>query len=95
MTIRIFETDFDGNPVDCTGEILTGSNALEIVEAMQMNPFNASLTPLAFMEKILTSIGKSVKLPSDDESAAELFLQTLVENKYATILDDVTCYIEK
>ena len=95
MEIRIFETDFDGNPVSCTGDILTGSNALEIVEAMQMNPFNASIPVIAFMEKILTSIGKSIKLPNDAPSAADQFIQTLVDNKYATILDDVTCYIKK
>ena len=83
MEIRIFETDFDGNPVDCTGEILTGSNALDIVEAMQMNPFNASLSAIDFMQKILAKLKLKVDLPNDPDDAAAVFIKTLISNGYA------------
>ena len=83
MEIRIFETDFDGNPVDCTGEILTGSNALDIVEAMQMNPFNASLSAIDFMQKILAKLKLKVDLPNDTDDAAAVFIKTLISNGYA------------
>ena len=39
MKIRIYETDFDGRPVDCTGEFFSGPTALAVVEGMKMNPF--------------------------------------------------------
>ena len=43
MKIRIYETDFKGNPVECTGEFSSGPAALAIVEAMKMRPFTAGL----------------------------------------------------
>ena len=58
MKIRIYETDFEGNPVECTGEYFSGKTALDIVNAMKMNPFQASLTPLEFMRWMLASIGQ-------------------------------------
>ena len=58
MKIRIYETDFEGNPVECTGEYFSGRTALDIVNAMKMNPFQASLTPLEFMRWMLASIGQ-------------------------------------
>ena len=53
MKIRIYETDFEGNPVECTGEYFSGATALDIVNAMKMNPFQASRTPLEFMRWML------------------------------------------
>ena len=74
MKIRIYETDFEGNPVECTGDFFSGATALDIVNAMKMNPFNAHLEPLAFMRRTLKSIGhEKFSLPEDAESAA-LFL---------------------
>ena len=46
MKIRIYETDFEGNPVECTGDFFSGATALDIVNAMKMNPFNAHLESL-------------------------------------------------
>ena len=43
MKIRIYETDFEGNSVECTGDFFPGATALDIVNAMKMNPFNAHL----------------------------------------------------
>ena len=34
MKIRIYETDFEGNPVECTGEYFSGRTAMDIVNAM-------------------------------------------------------------
>ena len=39
MKIRIYETDFEGHPLDCSGEYFSGKTALDIVEGMTMNPF--------------------------------------------------------
>ena len=70
MKIRIYETDFEGNPVECTGDFFSGATALDIVNVMKMNPFQASLTPLDFMRQILKSIGQEkFPLPKDTESA--------------------------
>ena len=61
MKIRIYETDFEGNPVECTGDFFSGATALDIVNAMKMNPFQASRTPLEFMRWMLASIGQEKK----------------------------------
>ena len=78
MKIRIYETDFEGNPVECTGEYFSGRTAMDIVNAMKMNPFQASRTPLEFMRWMLASIGQEkFALPDDEGKAALLFLQRL------------------
>ena len=84
MKIRIYETDFDGHPVECTGEYFFGPTALGIVEAMKMNPFTASLDPLAFMRRILDGIGQAdFKLAGPPEKAAVAFLQRLTALNFA------------
>jgi len=90
MKIRIYETDFDGRPVDCSGEYFSGKTALDIVEGMTMNPFQSHLTPHKFMEQTLVTIGeKSFSLPEDPETAALAFLQKLTALGYAEFaLDD-------
>ena len=40
MKIRIHETDFEGRPLDCSGEFFSGKTALDIVERMSINPFH-------------------------------------------------------
>ena len=88
MKIRIYETDFEGHPVECTGEYFSGPTALAIVECMKMDPFNASLEPLEYMRKVLEAIGQQkIVLPMVPEQAAEKFLQILAENKYAVFID--------
>ena len=90
MKIRIYETDFEGNPVECTGEYFFGKTALDIVSAMKMNPFQASQTPLAFMRWMLCGIGQeNFDLPEDEDKAAVLFLQRLTVLGYATFELDV------
>ena len=85
MKIRIYETDFEGNPVECTGEYFSGRTALDIVNAMKMNPFQASQTPLNFMRWMLASIGQEkFDLPDDEGKASLLFLQRLTALGYAT-----------
>jgi len=84
MKIRIYETDFEGHPVECTGECFSGPTPLAIVEAMKMNPFNASRDPLEFMRSLLDDIGqKDFPLSGDPEKAAVVFLQRLTALKYA------------
>ena len=58
MKIRIYETDFDGRPVDCSGEYFSGKTALDIVEGMTMNPFQSHLTPHKFREQTLAPLEK-------------------------------------
>ena len=85
MKIRIYETDFEGNPVECTGDFFSGATALDIVNVMKMNPFQASLTPLDFMRWMLAGIGQEkFDLPDDEGKAALLFLQRLTTLGYAT-----------
>ena len=85
MKIRIYETDFEGNPVECTGEYFFGATALDIVNAMKMNPFQASQTPLDFMRWMLAGIGQEkFALPDDEGKAALPFLQRLTTLGYAT-----------
>ena len=90
MKIRIYETDFDGRPVECSGEYFSGKTALDIVEGMTLNPFQSHLTPIEFMAQTLATIGeKSFSLPEDPEPAALAFLQKLAALGYAEFaLDD-------
>lgn len=85
MKIRIHETDFDGHPVECTGEFFTGQTALDIVEQMKMNPFTGSLKPVVFMRLVLDFNGqRDFPLPGEDEEkAAIVFLQRLTALGYA------------
>ena len=58
---------------------------MDIVNAMKMNPFQASLTPLDFMRWMLASIGQEkFDLPDDEGKASLLFLQRLTTLGYAT-----------
>jgi len=91
MKIRIHETDFEGHPVECTGEFYFGKTALDIVEQMKMNPFTGSMSPIAFMRQIFDANGqREFTLPEDDqEKAAVLFLQRLTATGFAKYeLDD-------
>ena len=90
MKIRIHETDFEGHPLDCSGEFFSGKTALDIVERMSMNPFQSHLTPHGFMAEMLAAIGqKAFPLPDDLEKAAIAFLQRLTALGYAEFaLDD-------
>ena len=84
MKIRIYETDFDGRPVDCTGEFFSGPTALAVVEGMKMNPFQNHLAAQEFMGQLLATIGeKEFFLPEDPEKAALAFLQKLTAIGYA------------
>ena len=89
MKIRIYETDFDGRPVECSGEYFSGKTALDVVEGMTLNPFQSHLTPHKFMEPTLATIGeKSFSLPEDPETAALAFLQKLTALGYAEFAID-------
>ena len=84
MKIRIHETDFEGRPLDCSGEFFSGKTALDVVEGMTLNPFQSHLTPHKFMEQTLATIGeKEFSLPEDPETAALAFLQKLTALGFA------------
>ena len=89
MKIRIHETDFEGHPVDCTGEFFFGSTAIAVVEEMKMNPFLNHLSAQEFMGQLLAAIGeKEFSLPEDPETAALAFLQKLTALGYAEFAVD-------
>ena len=89
MKIRIYETDFEGHPLDCSGEYFSGKTALDIVERISMNPFQSHLTPHGFMAEMLAAIGqKDFELPCDPEKAALAFLQKLTALGYAEFAID-------
>ena len=89
MKIRIYETDFEGRPLDCSGEYFSGKTALDIVERISMNPFQSHLTPHDFMAEMLAAIGqKDFELPCDPEKAALAFLQKLTALGYAEFAID-------
>ncbi len=66
MKIRIYETDFEGNPVECTGEYFSGRTALDIVNAMKMNPFQLNI------EEELKKFLKDARLNIDNNPAERL-----------------------
>ena len=84
MKIRIYETDFEGHLVECTGEFFSGPSAIAIVEAMKMQPFTANLDPIDFMRQVLDGIGqKKFELSGPPEKAAIVFLQRLTALNFA------------
>ncbi len=84
MLIRIHDTDYEGNPVDCTGDYFRGETALDIVEGMKMNPYQSHLTPHGLMYETLAIIHqKDFRLPDDPNEAAVVFLQKLTALGYA------------
>lgn len=86
MIALIYGTDFNGNPTPGMGEFFSAPAALEIVVAMQQNPFQASLSPLEFMAQVFSNIGiKDATLPDDPEEAAMAFLRTLADKGYADL----------
>ena len=90
MKIRIHDTDFEDHPLDCSGEYFSGKTALDIVEAMGMNPFQSHWTPHELMSRTLAVIGQNgFQLPEDPGKAAIAFLQRLTALGYAKFeLDD-------
>lgn len=84
MKIRIHDTDFNGLPIDCSGEFFSGLTALDIVEGMKMNPFQSHKAPREVMCEMLSRIGQGeFELPEDPEDAAIVFLQRLTAFGYA------------
>lgn len=86
MVIRVHEADSNG-PIAGSGEVFRGG-ALDVVQGMMLNPFNASLRPVEYMRKTLRGIGLGdVALPEDAEAAAAVFIGVLIKSGYATLVD--------
>ncbi|MGI6356717.1 MAG: hypothetical protein ACOX6W_16735 [Lentisphaeria bacterium] len=84
MKVRIHSTSPDGRPVSCTGDYFAGSTFLEVVEGMMINPFTLETSPVAYMRRILASIGTGqIELSDEPDEAAEAFLSQLVAAGYA------------
>ena len=83
MKVRIHDTGPDGRPVSCTGDYFSGSTFLEVVEGMMIHPFTMETEPVAYMRRILASIGEMQELPDEPDEAAEAFLSQLVAAGYA------------
>lgn len=88
MLIRVHEADLQGHPIANSGDVFGGVRAMDIVEGMQLNPFNASIEPVVYMRKTLATIGYGdVVLPDDAEEAAEVFLDVLIKAGFASRMD--------
>ena len=84
MKVRIHDTGPDGRPVSCTGDYFAGNTFLEVVEGMMIHPFTLETEPVAYMRRILASIGAGQAQLSDaPDEAAEAFLSQLVAAGYA------------
>ena len=84
MKVRIHDTGPDGRPVSCTGDYFAGNTFLEVVEGMMIHPFTLETEPVAYMRRILASIGEGqVQLSDEPDEAAEAFLSQLVAAGYA------------
>jgi len=84
MKVRIHGTDQSGKPVEYTGDCFTGDTFLGVVEGMMLNPFTTEREPVAYMRRVLASIGgDGGKLPDEPSEAAEAFLSTLAKAGYA------------
>jgi len=84
MKVRIHDTGPDGRPVSCTGDSFAGNTFLEVVEGMMIHPFTLETEPVAYMRRILASIGEGQGQLSDEpDEAAEAFLSQLVAAGYA------------
>jgi hypothetical protein len=84
MKVRIHGTAPDGRPVSCTGDYFAGDTFLDVVEGMMIHPFTLDAEPVAYMRRILASIGEGEgQLPDDPDEAAEAFLSLLVAAGYA------------
>ena len=97
MIVRIHETDFKGRPRKFTGDYYQGKSAINIVERVMLNPFTSGMKPMEYMRSILNRIGQEkFLLPEDDEEkAAEIFLQRMVDLGYAMYYRDTGRYNEE
>ena len=86
VKVQIHPATVEGKPLPGSGEIISGKNASEIVEAMKLqSPFTACLTEREYIDGVLG------KIMSDDEWGyidATEFLTKLAEKGFISFLPD-------
>lgn len=88
MRIQLHAQTFGGQPLPGTGEVFEGEDAAQVVESMRMDsPFSAAQETGEYCAGVLRRIeGEDAPaLPTEGIEAA--FLQRLVEDGFATILE--------
>ena len=87
IKVQIHPATVEGKPLPGTGEIISGKNASEIIEAMKLqSPFTACLTEREYINGVLG------KIMSDDELVyidATEFLTKLAEKGFISFLPDM------
>jgi hypothetical protein len=83
---QIHEATLDGIPLDDTGAIIEGNDALEVIEAMKLkSPFTTDMTEHEYIDYVLSKImseGESTKLNATE------FLSKLAEKGFLSFLPD-------
>jgi len=86
IKVQIHPATVEGKPLPGSGEIISGENASEIIEAMKLqSPFTACLTEREYIDGVLG------KIMSDDESTeldATEFLTKLAEKGFISFLPE-------
>jgi hypothetical protein len=84
IKLQMHQTTLEGKPLSETGEIISGNNAGEVIEAMKMqSPFTADMSEREYIDNILSKImpeGKRIELD------ATKFLTKLAERGFISFL---------
>ena len=87
MKFLIHETNFCGNHISPSGEIISGATAVSIIEQMKKDPFNIDKTPIEYAHSVLKRLDADTALPQEPEEASKVFLEILCRLGYVTNLE--------
>ncbi len=86
VKVQIHPATVEGKPLPGSGEIISGKNASEIVEAMKLqSPFTACLTEREYIDNVFSKImenGESTELDATE------FLTKLAEKGFISFLPE-------
>jgi len=86
LKVQIHPATVEGKPLPGSGEIISGENASEIIEAMKLqSPFTACLTEREYIDNVLSKImenGESTELDATE------FLTKLAERGFISFLPE-------
>ena len=86
VKVQIHPATVEGKPLPGSGEIISGENASEIIEAMKLqSPFTACLTEREYIDNVLSKImenGESTELDATE------FLTKLAERGFISFLPE-------
>ena len=84
LKVQIHPATVEGKPLPGRGEIISGENASEIIEAMKLqSPFTACLTEREYIDGVL---GKIMPYEESTELDATEFLTKLAEKGFISFL---------